>query len=161
MGCARYRLTPGPWQPIRILPVHDCDVGRWRVSLSGAETRPSGCWRAVFRRKDGKAQPGLWLPTAKLPATPATSFNVWLGRALKASLSSAAVWERCEPYYQMDRSRGGCPVIDPEVYFKMQMVGFFEGSKASAELRCGTRTRCRSVSSCTTSFMNPAYSRER
>ena len=50
-----------------------------------------------------------------------------LDRALKASGFGDAVRELCEPYYQMDRSRGGCPVIDPEVYFKMQMVGFFEG----------------------------------
>jgi len=81
----------------------------------------------MFRRKDREAQPSLWLPTEKLPTTPATSFYVRLDRALKASGFGDAVRELCEPYYQMDRTRGGRPGIDPEVYFKMQMVGFFEG----------------------------------
>ena len=49
-----------------------------------------------------------------------------------------AVRALSEPYYEMDRSRGGRPGIDPEVYFKMQMVGFFEGiaSERGIAARC-------------------------
>ena len=81
----------------------------------------------MFRRKDREAQPSRWLPTEKLQTTPATSFYVRLDRALKVSGFADAVRELCEPSDQKDRSLGGCRGIDPEVYFKMQMVGFFEG----------------------------------
>ena len=49
-----------------------------------------------------------------------------------------AVRELCEPYCQMDRSRGGRPGIHPEVYFKRKMLGFFEGltSDRGMAMRC-------------------------
>jgi len=81
----------------------------------------------MFRRKDPEAQASLWLPTQELSKTAATSFYQRLDRALAASGFGDAVRALCAPYYEMDRSRGGRPGIDPEVYFKMQMVGFFEG----------------------------------
>jgi hypothetical protein len=44
----------------------------------------------------------------------------------------------CEPFYVADSSRGGRPGIDPEVYFKMLMVGFFENlpSERGIAARC-------------------------
>jgi transposase len=44
----------------------------------------------------------------------------------------------CEPYYEMDASKGGQPGIDPVVYFKMLMVGFFENiaSERAIAARC-------------------------
>jgi len=92
----------------------------------------------MFRRKEPEAQGSLWLPTEKLPRTAATSFYQRLDRALAASGFGDAVRELFEPYYEMDRSRGGRPGIDPEVYFKMQMVGFFEGipSERGIAARC-------------------------
>ena len=64
-------------------------------------------------RKVGEVQPSLWIPTAKLPTTPATLFYVRLIRPLKASWFGDAVRELCEPHYRMDPSRGGRPEIDP------------------------------------------------
>ena len=42
------------------------------------------------------------------------------------------------PFYEMDRSKGGQPGIDPEVYFKMLMIGFFENlaSERAIAARC-------------------------
>lgn len=92
----------------------------------------------MFRRKDPEEQASLWLPMQELPKTAATSFYQRLDRALAASGFGDAVRELCAPYYETDRSRGGRPGIDPEGYFKMQMVGFFEGipSERGIAARC-------------------------
>lgn len=92
----------------------------------------------MFRRKDREAQGSTWLPAQELPKTAATSFYQRLDRALAASGFGDAVPELCAPYHEMDQSRVGRPGIDPEVYFKMQMVGFFEGipSERGIAARC-------------------------
>lgn len=81
----------------------------------------------MFRKKDPEAQASLWVAASELPSSPANSFYQGLDRALEASGFGDAVRELCAPYYETDRSRGGRPGIDPAVYFKMQMIGFFEG----------------------------------
>lgn len=45
----------------------------------------------------------------------------------------------CEGFYANDTRKGGRPGIDPVVYFKMLMVGFFEGisSERGIAARCG------------------------
>lgn len=92
----------------------------------------------MFRRKDPEEQSSFWIPTSDLPQTPANTFYQRLDRALAESGFGDAVRALCAPYYEMDRSRGGRPGIDPEVYFKMQMVGFFENlpSERAIAARC-------------------------
>jgi len=48
------------------------------------------------------------------------------------------VRQLCAPFYEMDAGRGGQPGIDPEVYCKMLMVGFFENlpSERAIAARC-------------------------
>lgn len=79
----------------------------------------------MFRCKDPVAQGNLWLPTEKLPRTAATSFYQRLDRALAASGFGDSVRALCEPYYEMDRSRGGRPGIYPEFYLK---IAYSDGS---------------------------------
>lgn len=92
----------------------------------------------MFRKKDPEAQWSLWVAASEMPSSPASSFYQRLDRALEASGFGDAVRELCAPYYETDRSRGGRPGIDPAVYFKMQMVGFFEGigSERGIAARC-------------------------
>ena len=92
----------------------------------------------MFRRKHPEQQSGFWIATGDLPTTPATAFYQRVDRALSKSGFGAAVRALCEPYYTNDASRGGRPGIDPEVYFKMQMVGFFENlpSERAIASRC-------------------------
>lgn len=92
----------------------------------------------MFRKKDPEAQSSFWLATDEMPSSPASSFYQRLDRALEASGFGDVVRELCAPYYETDRSRGGRPGIDPAVYFKMQMVGFFEGipSERGIAARC-------------------------
>jgi len=92
----------------------------------------------MFRKKDREAQASLWVAASEMLSSTASSFYQRLDRALGASGFGDTVRELCAPYYEMDRGRGGRPGIDPAVYFKMQMVGFFEGipSERGIAARC-------------------------
>jgi transposase len=92
----------------------------------------------MFRRKDVEPQPSFWIPTSELPSAPVNAFYRRLDRALAETGFGDAVRELCAPFYERDASKGGRPGIDPEVYFKMQMVGFFENlpSERGIAARC-------------------------
>lgn len=92
----------------------------------------------MFRRKDRNQQSTFWIPTCDLPSTPANSFYQKLDRALSKSGFGDSVRALCAPFYASDVSSGGRPGIDPEVYFKMQMIGFFENlpSERAIAARC-------------------------
>ncbi len=92
----------------------------------------------MFRKKTPNEAPALWVPTTDLPVTPARGFYARLDRALVDRQFGDAVRGLCAPFYDMDARKGGQPGIDPEVYFKMQFVGFFEGlaSERAIAARC-------------------------
>src|SRR5208283_947852 len=81
-------------------------------------------------------QPELFVPSCRL-AQPATStFYAKLEQTLQSFAFAAQVRELCAASYS-DNGRGR-PGVDPEVYFKMLMIGFFENissERAIAE-RC-------------------------
>jgi transposase len=60
-----------------------------------------------------------------------------VNRTLEKMGFAADVWKICTPAYA-ERSKGGRPGIDPVVYLKMLMVGFFENlpSERAIALRC-------------------------
>jgi transposase len=80
----------------------------------------------MFSQRDAESRGNGWLPIGALPGIETSSFYHRLDRALEASGFGDAVRELCEPFDAMDRTQGDQTEIDPEVYFKMQMVGFFE-----------------------------------
>jgi len=92
----------------------------------------------MFRQKEAEQQASLWIATSELPSTPVNAFYRRLDRELTRSGFGDKVRALCEPFYETDRSRGGRPGIDPEVYFKMQMIGFFENlpSERAIAARC-------------------------
>ena len=92
----------------------------------------------MFRRKDREQQPSLWIATSDLPTTPAGAFYQRLDRAFAKLGFGDEVRALCAPFYESDVRLGGQPGIDPEVYFKMQMVGFFENlsSERAIAARC-------------------------
>jgi transposase len=92
----------------------------------------------VFRKKTPEEAPTFWIATSDLPSTPATSFYQTLDRVLTESHFGDEVRRLAAPFYEMDASKGGHPGIDPEVYFKMLMVGFFENlaSERAIAARC-------------------------
>ena len=92
----------------------------------------------MFRRKDAAEQSSMWIATSDLPATPVNTFYQKLDRVLTETGFGNAVRELCQPFYVAEARRGGRPGIDPEVYFKMLMIGFFENlaSERGIAARC-------------------------
>ena len=92
----------------------------------------------MFRKKTPETQQSMWLPTAEIVATPATGFYQKLNEALDSFDFGDKVRALAEPFYCTDESVGGRPGIDPEVYFKMLLIGFFENitSERGIAARC-------------------------
>jgi transposase len=90
----------------------------------------------MFRRKEKEAQQAFWIPTSELVAPVVNPFYEALDRVLAEAGFHEHVREACRPYY--DESGPGRPGIDPVVYFKMLIVGFFEGipSERAIAARC-------------------------
>jgi transposase len=89
------------------------------------------------RRAERRQQKEFWVNREEIAAPRASGFYRKLEETLKAKGFAAEVWKLCEPAYA-DASKGGKPGIDPVVYFKMQMVGFFEDlpSQRAIASRC-------------------------
>jgi transposase len=100
----------------------------------------------MFREKEPEQQPSMWIATSDLPATPVNAFYQRLDRALAKFGFGDAVRLLCEAFYENDPTVGGRPGIDPEVYFKMQIVGFFENlaSERAIAARCSDSLSIRS-----------------
>ena len=80
-------------------------------------------------------QPDLWLATTDLPVSPGHAFYVKLNELLAEGGFDEWVEELCHPYY----AESGRPSIPPGVYFRMLLVGYFEGigSQRGIAWRCG------------------------
>ena len=93
----------------------------------------------MFESRDANnaSQPEFWIDARKLPKATASTFYRKLDETLEAIGFTAGVRETCLPAYA-DAGRGGRPGIDPVVYFKMLMIGFFENlpSERSIASRC-------------------------
>jgi transposase len=69
-------------------------------------------------------QPELFVPSCKLVQPAASSFYAKLDQTLQSFSFASEVWRLCRASY--DNNGRGRPGVDPVVYFKMLMVGFFE-----------------------------------
>ena len=69
-------------------------------------------------------QPELFVPAARLVQPATTSFYTKLEQTLNSFQFAEQVRQLCAPAYS--DSRRGRPPVDPAVYFKMLMIGFFE-----------------------------------
>jgi transposase len=93
----------------------------------------------MFRKRKPAqdVQQQFWIETKRLPKATANPFYRKLDKTLDETGFSDGVREVCKPAYA-DASKGGRPGIDPVVYFKMLMIGFFENlpSERSIASRC-------------------------
>lgn len=89
------------------------------------------------RRERREKQDEFWVPANRLPAAVPSAFYRRLEATLDKMGFARKVWAICEPAYA-DPSRGGRPGIDPVVYLKMLMIGFFENlpSDRAIAARC-------------------------
>lgn len=88
-------------------------------------------------RSAAETQQEFWIETRRLPQATASTFYRKLDETLDAIGFTAGVRGICLPAYA-DAARGGRPGIDPAVYFKMLMIGFFENlpSERAIASRC-------------------------
>ncbi|MGL4400006.1 MAG: transposase [Luteolibacter sp.] len=93
----------------------------------------------MFKPRDNAtdSQPQFWVETKRLPKATASTFYRKLDETLSQIGFTEGVREICKPAYA-DAAKGGRPGIDPAVYFKMLMIGFFENlpSERSIASRC-------------------------
>jgi transposase len=74
-------------------------------------------------RRNKQQQGEFWVATQQLPMSPGHVFYEKLNGLLAEGKFDEWVEELCEPHY----ARFGRPGIPPGVYFRMLMVGYFEG----------------------------------
>src|ERR1700674_1558463 len=89
------------------------------------------------RRIKQEEQSEFWVVASRLPKASPSRFYELVERTLQEMEFAARVWELCRPAYA-EESKGGRPGIDPVVYLKMLMVGFFEDlpSERAIASRC-------------------------
>ena len=89
------------------------------------------------RRKQVEEQKQFWVVAGDLPEATPDAFYRRVNRTLEEMRFAEQVWTICAPAYA-EGSRGGRPGVDPVVYLKMLMVGFFEdlGSERAIASRC-------------------------
>ena len=89
---------------------------------------------ALGKRRDEQQE--MWVATTSLPKSEGHVFYRKLNRVLAEAGFDHAVEETCEPYYH---SHLGRPSIPPGVYFRMLLVGYYEGlgSQRGIAWRCG------------------------
>lgn len=78
---------------------------------------------AMGKRERGE-QTEFWIPTAALPQTAAHPFYAQLNRILDQHGFDGFVEERCRKFYAEVMGR---PSLPPAVYFRLLLVGYFEG----------------------------------
>jgi transposase len=86
-------------------------------------------------RRPKEEQGEFWVPTANLPQSPGHVFYDKLNRFLAAADFDRHVERLCVPFYAEDIGRDSIP---PGVYFRMLLVGYFEGidSQRGIAWRC-------------------------
>jgi transposase len=90
----------------------------------------------VFERKEPEKQKEFWIETQRLPKLSAGGFFRKVEEVLAEIGFGEEVHRLCRPAYS--QRSDGRPGIDPVVYFKMLMVGFFENlpSERAIAARC-------------------------
>jgi transposase len=79
---------------------------------------------AMGRRKKRVRQEGLWIPTAVLPVGASHPFYQRLNQILDEKKFDEYVEAICEQFYADEVGRPG---MAPGIYFRLLMVGYFEG----------------------------------
>jgi transposase len=84
--------------------------------------------------REGEKQDEFWIPVQDIVRTEGHPFYQKLNKVLKKHGFDRFVERRCAKFYK----KGGRPSIPPGVYFRMMLVGFFEGldSERGIAWRC-------------------------
>ena len=93
-------------------------------------------------KKRGPKQEEMFIATAQIVTGPGHPFYAKLNEVLAAAGFDEFVEELCAPHYK----KGGRPGIPPGVYFRMLLIGYFEGldSQRGIAWRCADSLGLRS-----------------
>jgi len=85
--------------------------------------------------RDGERQSEMWLATGEVARSPGHPFYIRANEVLKTASFDQQVEKLCAPYYAKKQGR---PSLPPGVYFRMQLIGYFEGldSERGIAWRC-------------------------
>jgi len=75
-------------------------------------------------RRDRDDQGSFWIPTSALPTTASHPFYEQVNRILDSRGFDSFVEELCSKFYHQ---RMGRPSLAPAVYFRLMLIGYFEG----------------------------------
>jgi transposase len=78
---------------------------------------------AIGKRKRER-QETLWIPTGEIPVPPAHPFYQRLESILKQNGFDSFVEQICAKYYA---AKMGRPGLIPGIYFRLLLIGYFEG----------------------------------
>lgn len=87
-----------------------------------------------MKRKSTERQAEIWIATGEIAQSPGHPFYRRLNRILEQEGFDGFVEGLCAPFYR----EGGRPSIEPGVYFRMLLIGYFEGLDSEREIawRC-------------------------
>ena len=111
------------------------------------------------RRLKKEKQSELWIASSQLPKATPSRFYELVNETLEEIGFASRVWDLCQPAYA-EAVKGGRPGIDPLVYFKMLMVGFFEDldSERAIASRCADSLSVRGFLGYSLSEATPEHS---
>lgn len=81
-------------------------------------------YMGMGRKKDREKQQGLWVAASEIATTPGHLFYERLNVVLNAEKFDQRVEALCRKYY---KSSSGRPSMTPGTYFRMMLLGYFEG----------------------------------
>ena len=74
-------------------------------------------------------QPTMWVPTSELPTSASHPFYARLNQLLRDRAFDDFAETQCRSFYAETMGR---PRLAPGIYFRLLLVGYFEGARASA-----------------------------
>src|ERR1700674_2401724 len=119
-----------------------------------------GTWRVPMGMgKRKQLQESLFIPHDALPRSAGHPFYVKLNELLEEAGFDRWLEKRCAQYYEQEEKRGQ-PSIPPGVYFRMLLVGYFEGidSQRGIAWRCADSLSLREFLGVALGYKTPDHS---
>ena|ERR1039457_1446238 len=91
---------------------------------------------AMGTQKERERQEEFWIATAELPRSAGHPFYERLNDLLEEAGFDAFVEERCRRFYAPVMGR---PSLAPGIYFRLLLIGYFEGLEGERGISCASR----------------------
>jgi Transposase domain (DUF772) len=123
------------------------DSGESRLSLSslaGRRSRRTTILRMAMGKRKRDRQPSMWVATADFPTAASHPFYTRLNHLLRERGFDGFVEAQCAMFYAETMGR---PSLPPGIYFRLLLIGYFEGIDSERGIAGALRTRSRCATS--------------